>query len=301
MFEMTNIERINEAKRQLNTLNALLEMIENKNLSVSDAGRKIGLTAQQFSREIDRTFSTYLKEYLLTIDTEDIQNLIATLEKPSEKLLNRIFNKEGKKVSYPAYDEAEFWSTVKSYITDKEYDILTKIYGYDTDKVTLQEIGDQYGCTRARVNNIHQSIIYKLSNISIFNKIFFKDELAKIEEIENHRAELENTYTNIYNKCLQMDSSVNSEICDLPIYKNISTTNLKRRTKNALNKAGYTYIKDLSKVTDFSNIKGLGRDGIKDIITTLSTECGDDDQWLKIKDVLVNTHGNNHFGYKNLD
>ena len=60
-------------------------------------------------------------------------------------------------------DYEEFWKIIKEAITESELDVLSKRLGFTDGKpMTLQEIGDEYGCTREWVRQIETSAYRKL-------------------------------------------------------------------------------------------------------------------------------------------
>lgn len=62
------------------------------------------------------------------------------------------------------YDFEKFLIYMKEALTEKELDILLKRSGCFDERMTLQEIGDEYGINRERVRQIEQKAIKKLKN-----------------------------------------------------------------------------------------------------------------------------------------
>lgn len=57
--------------------------------------------------------------------------------------------------------------TMKKYITDREYDILCKRFGFDEEPMTLEEIGKERNLTRERVRAIEARALQKLRTYMI--------------------------------------------------------------------------------------------------------------------------------------
>ena len=96
----------------------------------------------------------YLNKEIGNVSEDDTSELIDLLEYNTEEDPYELVSN----VDFKNY----MIDILKKYLKEKEFDVITKRYGFFGEPMTLQEIGDQYGLSRERVRQIESTAIRKL-------------------------------------------------------------------------------------------------------------------------------------------
>ena len=89
--ETTNKEKIKKAKKELETLSAILGEILDDTITQTEAARKLGITPQEFRNETIGNFTNYVKKKnILTED--DILVYLKDMETPLDRIAKDMFN-----------------------------------------------------------------------------------------------------------------------------------------------------------------------------------------------------------------
>ena len=87
----TNKEKIEKAKKELETLSAILGKILDDTMTQTEAARKLGITPQEFRNETIGNFTNYVKKKnILTED--DILAYLKDMETPLDRVAKDMFN-----------------------------------------------------------------------------------------------------------------------------------------------------------------------------------------------------------------
>lgn len=87
----TNKEKIEKAKKELETLSAILGEILDDAMTQTEAARKLGITPQEFRHETIGNFTNYVKKKnILTED--DILTYLKDMETPLDRIAKDMFN-----------------------------------------------------------------------------------------------------------------------------------------------------------------------------------------------------------------
>ena len=87
----TNKEKIEKAKKELETLSAILGKILDDTMTQTEAARKLGITPQEFRNETIENFTNYVKKKnILTED--DILAYLKDMETPLDRVAKDMFN-----------------------------------------------------------------------------------------------------------------------------------------------------------------------------------------------------------------
>ena len=87
----TNKEKIEIAKKELETLSAILGKILDDTMTQTEAARKLGITPQEFRNETIGNFTNYVKKKnILTED--DILAYLKDMETPLDRVAKDMFN-----------------------------------------------------------------------------------------------------------------------------------------------------------------------------------------------------------------
>lgn len=161
---MTNIKRLENAKKELETMAEMLEQIINGNMTQSQMARQLGINPQSLNHELNvGCFSNYLrKKDILT--QKDILKCMIDAETPCEKIVRDIFGITDKeKILFIEPElQKEFIKEMKKTLTEEQWRIISLRYGFEEKPMTYQEIGETIGISRERVGNLIVSGLWKL-------------------------------------------------------------------------------------------------------------------------------------------
>lgn len=145
------------AMRKLNELRKLKidKYINKENLSVEDIMKELNVTEASAKEFLNASLPIiHLNSVIKGKDERDRSEIYEMLEDKDN--INPADDIEEK-------DFREYVINImKKYLTDKEYDMMMKRYGFYGEPMTLQQIADDYGISRERVRQIENKAIKKL-------------------------------------------------------------------------------------------------------------------------------------------
>lgn len=116
----TNKEKIEKAKKELETLSAILGKILDDTMTQTEAARKLGITPQEFRNETIGNFTNYVKKKnILTED--DILAYLKDMETPLDRVAKDMFNitDKNKLLIIEIEDSEDFIHVMKETLTEK--------------------------------------------------------------------------------------------------------------------------------------------------------------------------------------
>ena len=155
----TNKEKIKKAKKELETLSAILGEILDDTITQTEAARKLGITPQEFRNETIGNFTNYVKKKnILTED--DILVYLKDMETPLDRIAKDMFNitDKNKLLIIEIEDPEDFIHVMKETLTEKEFYVMSLRYGFDGEPMTYQKIGESIGTQSERVRQIINKI-----------------------------------------------------------------------------------------------------------------------------------------------
>lgn len=318
-------DRIKESKTNLQYVINLLDLADNKEITLKDIADKLNITPQELNTALDTRFRYYAKQHLINISEENLYDIIRKLETPSTRILKDVFNINHNKLAlFPFYDDEVFWKTLKHYLTEKEYNIICLRYGYNEENksYTLQEVGNLYKVQRERIRQIESKALRIIRNSKVLNDIFNLDIINMENYLLEQRKYLEDKYQNTYKEFNRMKELLNtmdhmSEIKDFihnnypDIYdliyseesiedfnifdKPIEKLNMSSRLYNCLKRGGYKTLKDIY-TTDsrtILRIRNLGKCTTLELIDVVDKYVKHNSIWKVTRQELLDKLSNN--------
>ena len=151
----TNKEKIEKAKKELETLSAILGEILDDAMTQTEAARKLGITPQEFRHETIGNFTNYVKKKnILTED--DILTYLKDMETPLDRIAKDMFNitDKNKLLIIEIDDPDDFIYVMKETLTEKQFYVMSLRYGFDEEPMTYQKIGERIGTQKEWVRQI---------------------------------------------------------------------------------------------------------------------------------------------------
>ena len=169
----TNKEKIEKAKKELETLSAILGEILDDAMTQTEAARKLGITPQEFRHETIGNFTNYVKKKnILTED--DILTYLKDMETPLDRIAKDMFNitDKNKLLIIEIDDPDDFIYVMKETLTEKQFYVMSLRYGFDEEPMTYQKIGERIGTQKEWVRQIINKSLRKLRHPSCSRRLF---------------------------------------------------------------------------------------------------------------------------------
>lgn len=206
----TNKEKIEKAKKELETLSAILGEILDDTMNQTEAARKLGITPQEFRNETIGNFTNYVKKKnILTED--DILVYLKDMETPLDRIAKDMFNitDKNKLLIIEIEDPEDFIHVMKETLTEKEFYVMSLRYGFDGEPMTYQKIGEQIGTQIERVRQIINKSLRKLRHPSRSRRLFpnypkYTKALQTYKTTERIYLTMESEYINASTECKRM-------------------------------------------------------------------------------------------------
>ena len=111
-------------------------------------------------QEIYRHFKPYIKKKLLTVP--DLAQILYRYAPASDRILFDILNytpaSKEEILILPDYEEPAFWQALYETLSEREYRIITTLYGKNGLAATLESVGNSLGVTRGRIAEIRNEL-----------------------------------------------------------------------------------------------------------------------------------------------
>ena len=206
-----NRQLIMDCKETLDEMSNILGRVLNRELNQSQAAEIMGITSNDFSKNLRSSFVPYIKKNHYITESM-INEILDDLETPCEKLAKNIFgvHPENRMLIMETEIQNDFIQVVKKSLTDREYTIVNLIYGLeenrnDTQTSTLSQTAKELGVTTERVRQIHAKALRKLRNPKILRQLCpnfkqYSDTIDEIDCFNRMNGNLEKQYEDLMSK-----------------------------------------------------------------------------------------------------
>lgn len=206
----TNKEKIEKAKKELETLSAILGKILDDTMTQTEAAKKLGITPQEFRNETIGNFTNYVKKKnILTED--DILAYLKDMETPLDRIAKDMFNitDKNKLLIIEIEDPEDFIHVMKETLTEKQFYVMSLRYGFDEEPMTYQKISKRIGTQKEWVRQIINKSLRKLRHPSCSRRLFpnyqkYTKALQTYKTTERIYLTIESEYINASTECKRM-------------------------------------------------------------------------------------------------
>ena len=200
-----------DCKKKFDDMSDILDRILNRELNQSQAAEILGITGNDFSKNLRNGFLPYIKKNHYITDSM-IYEILDDLQTPCEMLVKDIL------ITYPedrlfimeTEIQDKFIQIVKKALTDREYFIINMIYGLEENSTdikgtTLSKVAKEIGVTTERVRQIHEKALRKLRNPKIIRQLCpnfkqYSDTIDEIDCFNRMNGNLEKQYEDLMSK-----------------------------------------------------------------------------------------------------
>lgn len=248
-------EDLQEMKTKLDNLSELIQNIIDGKSSMTDFAKKINITPQRLNTFTNRRDLRSIFNKIKILSNEDIEQLFRRGMSPAERLMEKIIYLENYIIVLDITEEENLLSILKEALTDREYDVIIRKYGFNGTPETFNHIAESYGMTPETIRQNAITALRKLRNPKWLRKLLPNYDL-KITNLEENKIA---DYCNI-----QLHDDVNTITID--------NLELSTRSYNCLRRGGFYTYEELSTITtnDLMKIRNLGHKSMHEIISKLN-------------------------------
>ena len=200
-----NFDDIEKSIEELNKASELLQEVLNRKKSITDVSKEMNMSLTSIYRQLGNSFRVYIGKKIRVLDDADLYEIALLSEPSTDKLLKEIFYLPNKDlVKFPDVEENEFWGTVKESLSEREYDIISKRFGYKCNQQTLDSLAKEYNLTKERIRQIEFSAIHKLRKPSVKEKLLCKNLYNFCAEAEKVITGVEKRFQDLQEKPLDV-------------------------------------------------------------------------------------------------
>lgn len=278
------VKRLKEARDEALMIAEFLQSIIDGTATQSDLAKELDIPDVKLSYEIKRKFSTRFKDYL---SESELRSVLLASESPCELLFKHIVGIPDTELVYLDPEKETILKEVtEEALTESELKIIQMRHGFNSPKMTLEEVGKALQVSSERVRQKEAKAMRKLRRPSCLNRLVeienMKYTVAEKTKVMKQRREAvverlkESIRTEIDNlDVMKHDLEKKYELMNDPVDPDsgIEYLNLSTRTYNALARAGYRHISDLRGVTmiDLFKIRNMGCKSMEELIFALNS------------------------------
>ena len=269
-----NRERVENCKKALDQLSNLLEEVLDGEKTLRQVADTLGITQGEVGKNLDTNFSYYLKKNHILSD-EDLFDVFEGIETTCENLVKDVLEVDSKDKFLLLDPECQelFEEEIKTVLTSKEYDVVSRYYGLDGEGTsTLAKIGKELGVSTAYINQLRRKALRKLRKDACLTKLVpqFKKYFIKLEDTEAGE-KIDNVISNLKSAEIEKLAAVQQGEHFIEGGVSITALNLPIALSLTLRENQINTVAELTSKTknDILAIRGIGTKGLEDIKAAL--------------------------------